>query len=75
MLGLVPGMSLAQWLSGRFAAQGIRGVAWLGRSFLWSRPEDESHPRSVTCRKRTADEEQGLSSAGAYAKAVREETT
>ncbi|EKM59496.1 uncharacterized protein PHACADRAFT_250032 [Phanerochaete carnosa HHB-10118-sp] len=75
MLGLVPGMSLAQWLSGRFAAQGIRGVAWLGRSLLWSRPEDEVHPRSVTCRKRTADEEQGLSSAGAYANAVREETT
>ncbi|GJE84865.1 hypothetical protein PsYK624_009410 [Phanerochaete sordida] len=60
MIGLVPGMSLAQWLSGRLVAQGIRGVAWLGRSFLWSRPEDEASSQSVARRRRTADEEQGL---------------
>lgn len=74
MLGLMPGMSLAQWVSGRFVAQGIRGVAWLGRSLLWSGPETEASSLSVTRRKQTADEEQGLSTVGAYAKAVGEGT-
>ena len=75
LLGLVPGMSLAQWISGRLVAQGMRGLAWIGRSFLWSRPVDaEATPSSAAHRRRPADEEQGLSSAGAYAKAVREAT-
>lgn len=76
MLGLVPGMSLAQWISGRLVAQGIRGVAWIGRSFLWARPKNgEAASLDATLRKQTADEEQGLSPASAYAKAVREATT
>ena len=74
LIGLVPGMSLAQWVSGRLVAQGIRGVAWLGRSLLWSRPEEPVPSRLVTRRKRNADEERGLAAAGTYAKAVRETT-
>lgn len=67
-------MSLAQWISGRLVAQGIRGAVWIGRSLLWSRPEDAGDARSVTRRKRATDEEQGIPTAGAYAKAVKDAT-
>lgn len=60
LLGLLPGMSLAQWISGRLVAQGIRGIACLGRSLLWSSPNDGTSARSVTRRKRAADEEQAV---------------
>ena len=67
----MPGMSLAQWISGRLVAQGMRGLAWIGRSFLWSRPDDAAASPSAAHRQPLADEEQGLSSAEAYANAVR----
>ena len=41
LLGLVPGMTLVQWVTGRLAAQGIRGVVRAGRAFFRSPPRDE----------------------------------
>ena len=38
LLGLVPGMTLVQWISGRLAAQGIRGVVRAGRALFSSPP-------------------------------------
>jgi hypothetical protein len=67
-------MSLAQWVSGRLVAQGIRGVAWLGRSLLWSQPERIAPSKSIAQPNGAADEEQGLSTAGVYANAVKEAT-
>lgn len=68
-------MSLAQWISGRLVAQGMRGLAWIGRSFLWSRPDDAAGAAAAAAHRRPlADEEQGLAPAGAYAGAVRGET-
>ena len=41
LLGLVPGMTLAQWVGGRLAAQGIRGVVRAGSALFRSPPQDE----------------------------------
>ncbi|OSD04563.1 hypothetical protein PYCCODRAFT_1433432 [Trametes coccinea BRFM310] len=41
LLGLVPGMTLVQWISSRIAAQSIRGLVRVGRAFLRSPPQDE----------------------------------
>ncbi|RPD66888.1 hypothetical protein L226DRAFT_529295 [Lentinus tigrinus ALCF2SS1-7] len=40
LLGLLPGMTLVQWVSGRLAAQGIRGVVRAGRALFRSPPRD-----------------------------------
>ncbi|KAI9000748.1 hypothetical protein BD414DRAFT_472623 [Trametes punicea] len=41
LLGLVPGMTLIQWVSSRIAAQSIRGLVRVGRALLHSPPHDE----------------------------------
>ncbi|OJT05404.1 hypothetical protein TRAPUB_3845 [Trametes pubescens] len=41
LLGLLPGMTLFQWISGRLAAQGIRGIVRVGRALLRTEPHDE----------------------------------
>ncbi len=41
LLGLLPGMTLVQWMSGRLAAQGIRGLVRVGRALFRSPPRDE----------------------------------
>ncbi|KAI0751068.1 hypothetical protein C8Q80DRAFT_549181 [Daedaleopsis nitida] len=41
LLGLVPGLTLFQWISGRLAAQGIRSVVRAGRALFSSPPRDE----------------------------------
>ena len=41
MLGLVPGMTFVQWVTGRLAAQGIRNVVRAGRALFRSPPQDE----------------------------------
>ncbi|KAI0346897.1 hypothetical protein BDW22DRAFT_1404631 [Trametopsis cervina] len=38
LLGLLPGMTLAQWISGRLVAQSMRGVGWIARRILGSQP-------------------------------------
>lgn len=66
LLGLFPGMSLAQWITTRLIAQGIRGIMGASRmlaSSRWSRKSDNPDAR---------DEEEGLSPAAAYARAVKD---
>ncbi|KAI0660716.1 hypothetical protein C8Q70DRAFT_971861 [Cubamyces menziesii] len=41
LLGLLPGMTLVQWVSSRIAAQSIRGIVSVGRAFLRTPPRDE----------------------------------
>ncbi|KAI0832707.1 hypothetical protein BC628DRAFT_1309494 [Trametes gibbosa] len=41
LLGLLPGMTLVQWVSSRLAAQSVRGIVRVGRAFLRSPPQDE----------------------------------
>ncbi|CDO73808.1 hypothetical protein BN946_scf185015.g137 [Trametes cinnabarina] len=41
LLGLVPGMTLIQWISSRIVAQSIRGLVRVGRAFMRSPPQDE----------------------------------
>ncbi|TFK94249.1 hypothetical protein K466DRAFT_642333 [Polyporus arcularius HHB13444] len=41
LLGLLPGMTLVQWMSGRLAAQGIRGLVRVGRALFRSPPRDD----------------------------------
>ncbi|KAI0375932.1 hypothetical protein BV20DRAFT_959993 [Pilatotrama ljubarskyi] len=41
LLGLVPGMTLVQWVSSRLAAQSIRGIVSVGRALLRTPPQDE----------------------------------
>ncbi|KAI0638460.1 hypothetical protein C8Q77DRAFT_434032 [Trametes polyzona] len=41
LLGLLPGMTLVQWVSSRLAAQSIRGIVRVGRALLRSPPQDE----------------------------------
>ncbi|KAI0677272.1 hypothetical protein C8Q78DRAFT_1001932 [Trametes maxima] len=41
LLGLVPGMTLVQWVSSRLAAQSIRGIVRVGRALLRSPAPDE----------------------------------
>lgn len=52
-------MPIAQWISGRLIAQGIRGAAWFSRSLF---------------RARTAQPEQesGVSAAEAFAKSIQD---
>ncbi|KAI0776180.1 hypothetical protein BD413DRAFT_602652 [Trametes elegans] len=40
LLGLLPGMTLVQWVSTRLAAQGIRGVVRVGRALFRAPPSD-----------------------------------
>ncbi|OSX59337.1 hypothetical protein POSPLADRAFT_1059531 [Postia placenta MAD-698-R-SB12] len=66
LLGLFPGMSLAQWITTRLIAQGIRGIMGASRmlaSSRWSRKSDNPDAR---------DEEEGLSPVAAYARAVKD---
>ncbi len=62
-------MTLAQWISGRLIAQGIRGLTWLGRSFF-ARSEESTH--LPMHRTYTRDDESRLTSAATHAKDVKD---
>ncbi len=63
-------MSIAQWISGRLLAQGIRRMTWIGRSLFWS--EHEQKVSQLECSKqRLRDEESGRSPVGAHSKSIR----
>ena len=70
-IGLIPGMTIAQWISGRLFAQSIRGLLWLGSSLL-SSPSETRAAHGHKGHRFPHDEETGLSSAAAFAKAVKE---
>ena len=72
LLGLIPGMSIAQWISGRLLAQGIRGLTWVGQSIVGSSANNNEDIHLRRRRRQTLEQEAGLSSAAAYAKAVKE---
>ncbi|KAI1796118.1 hypothetical protein LXA43DRAFT_654056 [Ganoderma leucocontextum] len=52
LLGLVPGMTVVQWVTGRLAAQGIRNVVRAGRALFRSPPQDEEATIGVGVRVR-----------------------
>ncbi|KAI0082500.1 hypothetical protein K474DRAFT_1703004 [Panus rudis PR-1116 ss-1] len=62
LLGLVPGMTLTQWVTGRLLAQGVRGLAGIARILFSS-----SHASSS---KEKEGDEEALSPAQAYANSV-----
>lgn len=66
MLGLVPGMTLTQWITSRIFAQGVRGVVGIAKSLFSTRSV-----RSADPIKHPGDEEEGLSPAQEYAKSVK----
>ncbi|KZT67694.1 hypothetical protein DAEQUDRAFT_693488 [Daedalea quercina L-15889] len=65
LLNLLPGMSLAQWITTRMIAQGIRGLVSAGRMLSGSRTAARDMPEA-------RDEEEGLSPAAAYASEVKD---
>ncbi|KAH8096714.1 hypothetical protein BXZ70DRAFT_975122 [Cristinia sonorae] len=66
LLGLVPGMTLTQWITGRLMAQGIRGLVGIGRSVFGG----ATNPMQVAVRN-SGDEEMGSTPAELYAKSVK----
>ncbi|KAI0939897.1 hypothetical protein AcV5_001149 [Taiwanofungus camphoratus] len=70
VFSLLPGMSLAQWITTRVIAHSIQGIVGAGRLLLSSRPPN--FQETAEPRPRTRDEEKGLSPAASYAKTVQE---
>ncbi|TCD67516.1 hypothetical protein EIP91_012321 [Steccherinum ochraceum] len=66
LLGLVPGMTLTQWISGRLVAQGIRGLVSMGNFVFGSGVKPALVPPH-----NFGDDEDSLSPAEAYAKSVK----
>ncbi|KAK7696222.1 hypothetical protein QCA50_000875 [Cerrena zonata] len=66
LLGLVPGMSLTQWITSRIFAQGVRGVVGIAKSLFSNRSAQITDPIRLP-----ADEEEGLSPAQEYARSVK----
>ena len=65
LLNLIPGMPLAQWITTRMIAQGIRGLVTAGRMF--------SRSRTVRTDE-VKDQEEGVSPAAAYASEFKDRT-
>ncbi|OBZ70143.1 hypothetical protein A0H81_09673 [Grifola frondosa] len=63
LLSLIPGMTLAQWMTTRLAAQGIHAIVGVSRVLF--------RPRSAPGASDARDEEEALSPAVAYAKSVK----
>lgn len=61
----MPGMTLAQWISGRIFAQGIRGAVSISRSLFGASSSAKAIPGQ------TQDDDDELTPAEAYAKAVK----
>ncbi|KAJ3527676.1 hypothetical protein NM688_g8098 [Phlebia brevispora] len=70
LLGLIPGMTLAQWISGRVFAQSARGLMWLGRSVFSSTSKEDD--AAISMHRKYPVEQSELSSAAEYARAVKE---
>jgi len=64
LLGLVPGMTLTQWITGRLFAQGIRGVVGIGRSLFGHRGASSIVSNPIV-------DEEALTPAEAYAKSIK----
>ncbi|CAL1700214.1 unnamed protein product [Somion occarium] len=65
VLGLVPGMTLTQWITSRIFAQGVRGVVGIAKSLFSTRT---AHSTDLV---NSTGEEGDLSPAQAYAKSVK----
>ncbi|KAI0797083.1 hypothetical protein C8Q75DRAFT_802736 [Abortiporus biennis] len=64
LLGLIPGMSLTQWITGRLFAQGIHGVVSIGKALFMNHSKE-------TIPVARQDEETGISPAQEHAKSIK----
>jgi len=71
VLNLIPGMTLAQWVTTRVLAHSVRGVLGASRLVLGSGHLNVGASGTRARSKRVPDEEEGLSPAAAYAASVK----